>query len=528
MFRVHRSLLWAACLALPGLAWADSASLLTKAQAADPTRYAFALAKNAEVRNTSDNKSFTMWWQPSGSSPPKGVIVPLHGHDGFATDGIYLWQAYAEKYGYAILSLQWWIGSGEATADYYTPDEIYPILASRLADKGVKPGTAFFNGFSRGSANSYAVAARDAAATGGRYFGLVLSNSGGAMTGYPPNQEIDAGKFGSKPFSGVKWSMYCGELDPDPTINGCPAMNAARTWVTKYGATVVLFIDDPKGDHGGFMLNSANVEAALGAFASALASVAAPPSCTLAATPSSIALGSSATLTATCNPVATAFAWKGGTCAGTSGASCTVSPSATTTYSVAGSSTGGWGLSVSATVAVADTTPPTVPAGLKAAAVDGAQVNLSWTASTDNVAVSGYRVLRDGVQVGSPTGTSYTDSALKPATSYTYTVTACDAAGNCSAASAGVGVQTLAASNVLSTTEADCLFNWGEDSYPTTFTPRRPASTSAAPYYYRRYTGTNVYLGVSSTDNHLVYLDAKGVLNDLGLAATWSTQARCR
>ena len=65
-----------------------------------------------------------------------------------------------------------------------------------------------------------------------------------------------------------------------------------------------------------------------------------------------------------------------------------------------------------------------------------------------------------------------------------------------------------AESVVLSSAETDCLFNWGEDSYPTTFTPRRPASTSAAPYYYRRYTGTNVYLGVSSTDNHLVYLDA--------------------
>jgi len=37
-----------------------------------------------------------------------------------------------------------------------------------------------------------------------------------------------------------------------------------------------------------------------------------------------------------------------------------------------------------------DTTPPSTPTNLTAAAVSSSQINLSWTASTDNVGVTGY------------------------------------------------------------------------------------------------------------------------------------------
>ena len=79
-----------------------------------------------------------------------------------------------------------------------------------------------------------------------------------------------AGTYGAQPFAGMAWAMHCGRKDADPSINGCPGMEAARSWVTGYGAQVQHFIDDPNGDHGGFMLNSANVEAALASCASVL------------------------------------------------------------------------------------------------------------------------------------------------------------------------------------------------------------------------------------------------------------------
>ncbi|MEU1420651.1 glycoside hydrolase family 6 protein [Kitasatospora sp. NPDC005751] len=96
-----------------------------------------------------------------------------------------------------------------------------------------------------------------------------------------------------------------------------------------------------------------------------------------------------------------------------------------------------------------DTTPPSTPAGLRSTATTAATVSLAWTASTDNVGVTGYDVYRDGTAVGSTTGaggTTYTDGGLTASTAYRYTVVARDAAGNASTASAALTVTTAAGS----------------------------------------------------------------------------------
>src|SRR5207248_954537 len=86
-----------------------------------------------------------------------------------------------------------------------------------------------------------------------------------------------------------------------------------------------------------------------------------------------------------------------------------------------------------------DTTPPTVPGSLSATASGGTQINLNWTASTDNVGVTGYLVERcqgagcsSFAQVGTSATVSYSDTGLMTATSYSYRVRATDAAGNLS------------------------------------------------------------------------------------------------
>jgi cellulose 1,4-beta-cellobiosidase len=89
-----------------------------------------------------------------------------------------------------------------------------------------------------------------------------------------------------------------------------------------------------------------------------------------------------------------------------------------------------------------DTTPPSVPSNLAVTGVTSSSASLSWSASTDNVGVTGYRVFRNGVQVATTAGTSYTDSGLTASTQYTYKVAATDAAGNVSAQSAGVTATT--------------------------------------------------------------------------------------
>lgn len=89
-----------------------------------------------------------------------------------------------------------------------------------------------------------------------------------------------------------------------------------------------------------------------------------------------------------------------------------------------------------------DTQAPTVPTGLAAGEVTSSSVELVWEAASDDTGVAGYRVHRDGDLVADVTGTSATDSGLDAGTTYSYTVTAYDAAGNASAASAPVTVTT--------------------------------------------------------------------------------------
>ncbi len=89
-----------------------------------------------------------------------------------------------------------------------------------------------------------------------------------------------------------------------------------------------------------------------------------------------------------------------------------------------------------------DTTPPTTPGPLTATTVSSSQINLTWSASTDNVGVAGYNIYRNGTQIATVTTTTYSDTGLLPSTTYTYSVSAYDAAGNTSSMSASASATT--------------------------------------------------------------------------------------
>ncbi len=124
------------------------------------------------------------------------------------------------------------------------------------------------------------------------------------------------------------------------------------------------------------------------------------------------------------------------------------------------------------TVDPGDTTPPTAPTGLQAGGATTTSVQLTWNPATDNRGVTGYRIYRNGAAVGTTATTSYTDSSLTADTSYTYRVSAYDAAGNESDLSAQITARTLDPSQVLhtirlqTTTECDDAFLFGNN--PTT------------------------------------------------------------
>jgi len=92
------------------------------------------------------------------------------------------------------------------------------------------------------------------------------------------------------------------------------------------------------------------------------------------------------------------------------------------------------GATISVAFGVGTTAPPTAPTNLTAKTTS-TSVALSWTASSDNVGVAGYRVSRDSVPLNTTTATTYTDSGLTTGTTYRYSISAFDAAGDRSAES---------------------------------------------------------------------------------------------
>ena len=133
----------------------------------------------------------------------------------------------------------------------------------------------------------------------------------------------------------------------------------------------------------------------------------------------------------------------------------TANPNTTYSYRVIASDSAGnlspYSNIATATTPSSDTQPPTAPTNLTATATTGTQINLGWTAATDNIAVTGYLIERcqgagcsTFTQIAAPagTGTTYSDTGLTPGTSYSYRVRATDAAANLSSYSATASAST--------------------------------------------------------------------------------------
>jgi hypothetical protein len=246
--------------------WPDH-PLLDAARAADPAQYDFARGVGARVLLAPDNSTFALYWSPTpGGSGDTPVIVTLHGSDGFATAELYHWYPHAVERGYALLALQWWMGVPE---QYLDDETIYALISQMLASVGARHGRILLHGFSRGSARSYAVTFLDRRAST-PWFLMTIANSGGAQTTYPLYGDIDRGRYGASVFAGTRWVLYCGEQDPQPDVSGCNAMHTTQAWLTRFGGSVLLAIQDPAGGHGGFEQSPDNIRRALDTFAGLL------------------------------------------------------------------------------------------------------------------------------------------------------------------------------------------------------------------------------------------------------------------
>ena len=96
---------------------------------------------------------------------------------------------------------------------------------------------------------------------------------------------------------------------------------------------------------------------------------------------------------------------------------------------------------------IPDVTAPTTPTGVTTTTITSTQVNIIWNPSSDDVGVTAYKIYSNGVLLGSVSLAAAKISNLLPATIYQFTVSACDAIGNCSPKSAPLSASTLSTSS---------------------------------------------------------------------------------
>lgn len=191
---------------------------------------------------------------------------------------------------------------------------------------------------------------------------------------------------------------------------------------------------------------------------------------------------------------------------------------------------------VSVTTLTPDTTAPTAPT-LAASGTTATTTNLSWSGATDNVAVTGYDVYRNGTLLGSTTSTTYAVTGLTASTTYTFNVRSKDAAGNVSANSNTVSVTTLA--NTATYCTATATNTNDERIQRVQFGTINNPSTGTAGYENFTTISTNVVRGSANTisvtpfwtatvynEAYAVYIDynQNGVFTDAGEKA-WTKAA---
>jgi len=94
------------------------------------------------------------------------------------------------------------------------------------------------------------------------------------------------------------------------------------------------------------------------------------------------------------------------------------------------------------TIQTGDQTAPSVPSNLSATNITETSLNLNWSASNDNVAISSYDIYKNDVLEGNTSNTTYLITGLTAWTEYNFYIKAKDAAGNISDASTTITIKT--------------------------------------------------------------------------------------
>ena len=216
-----------------------------------------------EKITSADGKSYFVYGAPAGQNnkQTKKLIISLPGHGTTADTGYVAWKGHIEGGEYALAEFNWWRGTGEKKTDYYDPPAVVAQVRAFLNKQGYDSGdTVVLHGFSRGSANTYAVVVQDHLLKEWM-IDAVISNAGKYQSDFPLADHTLSDQEITRLFKDVPWVLACGGLDENPQRDGCPGMQETQSFLTSHGANVLGLLTDPNKGHGAFHQSSLKLPA---------------------------------------------------------------------------------------------------------------------------------------------------------------------------------------------------------------------------------------------------------------------------
>ena len=235
----------------------------------DPKVYNSVISSGARVVNLDPMETFFVLWVPDDyeDMATRRVMVVVHGHTGSAYFQVANELEFAQKYGYAIVAIQWWTGEEEKM---YSGEQVYAFMNVALqymADKyNAQVDKCAYRGWSQGSGISYEVTYLDKI-NGTNYLKLIISHDGGMM---PDPSQMSVGRefvtnlyngvYGQDAFEGAHFYLYAGEPEQAEYMH-----NTAEV-IPNYGGVVERLVEDIGAGHGGFFAHPEYHEEALEIF----------------------------------------------------------------------------------------------------------------------------------------------------------------------------------------------------------------------------------------------------------------------
>ena len=207
------------------------------------------------IVNLESMDAFFILWVPEGyeQMDTRRVMVVAHGHTGSSYFQMAQELPFARKYGYAVVSIQWWTGEGE---EMHPAEHVFTFMDTALRYMAYKYDAQLdksaYRGWSQGSEISFQLAYLDRV-NGTDYLRLLIAHDGGMKTdpsemsvGKVFTTDLYNGVYGEDAFAGKHFYLYAGDEKQAENMRNTVEV------ITSHGGIVERYVEDIGAGHGGF------------------------------------------------------------------------------------------------------------------------------------------------------------------------------------------------------------------------------------------------------------------------------------